>query len=243
MFSASLATAALGLKPLTDMAAFAQENPARAGAPGKLCLWYDRPANTWMTEALPIGNGPMGAMLFGGTGIERVQFNEISLWSGARMAVEGLDDEGQDLGAYQAFGDIFIHLAHDFSKVTDYRQELDIDRAVHQVTYEYDGVRYQRTAFASHPDGVIVIHLTANKPAAYTGRVQLADMHQARIAAQGHKLSSVGKLENGFEYEAQLARAEYQRRHRGQERRVPAPLTHGTSSCPPPVWPSSDATA
>ncbi|MCK7482981.1 MAG: glycoside hydrolase family 95 protein [Candidatus Moduliflexus flocculans] len=109
-----------------------------------------------MTEALPIGNGPMGAMLFGGTGIERVQFNEISLWSGARMAVEGLDDEGQDLGAYQAFGDILIHLGHDFSKVTDYRQELDIDRAVHQVTYEYNGVRYQRTAFASHPDGVIV---------------------------------------------------------------------------------------
>ena len=161
----------------------AQEDPARADAPGKLCLWYDRPAKTWMTEALPIGNGPMGAMLFGGTGIERVQFNEISLWSGVRMAVEGLDDEGQDLGAYQAFGDILIHLGHDFSKVTDYRQELDIDRAVHQVTYEYNGVRYQRTAFASHPDGVIVIHLTANKPAACTGRVQLADMHQARIAA------------------------------------------------------------
>ena len=157
-----------------------------------------------MTEALAIGNGPMGAMLFGGTEVERVQFNENSLWSGTRMAVEGLDDEGQDLGAYQAFGDILIHLGHDFSKVTDYRQELDIDRAVHQVTYEYNGVRYQRIAFASHPDGVIVIHLTANKPVAYTGRVQLADMHQARIAAAGNRLSSVGKLQNGFDYEAQL---------------------------------------
>ena len=51
-------------------------------------------------------------------------------------------DEGQDLGAYQAFGDILIHLGHDFAKVTHYRQELDIDRAVHQVTYEYNGVRY-----------------------------------------------------------------------------------------------------
>ena len=59
---------------------------------------YDRPANAWMTEALPIGNGPMGAMLFGGTGIERVQFNEISLWAGDRMAVEGLDDQDQNLG-------------------------------------------------------------------------------------------------------------------------------------------------
>ena len=173
-------------------------------APSKLTLWYDMPAKEWMTEALPIGNGPMGAMLFGGTEVERVQFNEISLWSGTRMAVEGLGDEGQDLGAYQAFGDIFIHLGHDLSKVADFRRELDIDRAVHTVTYEYNGVRYQRTAFASHPHGVIVVHLTANKPAAYSGRVQLADMHQARIAADGKRLSSVGKLPNGFEYEAQL---------------------------------------
>mgnify|MGYP001144199222 CR=1 FL=1 len=202
LFSASLATAAFSIKPLTDMAALAQDNPARAAVPGKSCLWYDRPANAWMTEALPIGNGPTGAMLFGGTGIERVQFNEISLWSGTRMAVEGLDDEGQDMGAYQAFGDILIHLGHDFSKVSNYRRELDIDRAVHQVTYEYNGVRHQRTAFASHPDGVIVIQLTANKPAACTGRIQLADMHQARIAANGGKLSSVGKLPNGFDYEA-----------------------------------------
>jgi alpha-L-fucosidase 2 len=161
-----------------------------------------------MTEALPIGNGPLGAMLFGGTDVERIQFNEISLWSGVRMAVEGLDDEGQDLGAYQAFGDILIHLGHDFAKVTGFRRELDIDRAVHRVTYEYDGVRYERTAFASHPDGVVVIHLTASTPAAYSGRIQLADMHkarhQARIDVDGNKLVSVGTLANGFEYEAQV---------------------------------------
>ena len=203
LLSASLATTALGFEPLPAMGALTQENSARATASKKLCLWYDRPAKAWMTEALPIGNGPMGAMLFGGTGIERVQFNEISLWSGVRMAVEGLDDEGQDLGAYQAFGDIFIHLGHDFFKVTYYRQELDIDRAVHQATYEYNSVRYQRTAFASHPDGVIVVQLTADKPAAYTGRVQLSDMHDARIGAEGNKLSSVGKLKNGFEYSLQ----------------------------------------
>ena len=204
LLSGSLATTALGFEPLAGMAALVQENPARADAPGKLCLWYDRPAQAWMTEALPIGNGAMGAMLFGGTGIERIQFNEISLWAGVRVAVEGLGDEGQDLGCYQAFGDILIHLGHDFSKVTHYRQELDIDRAVHQVTYEYNGVRYERTAFASHPDGVLVVQLTANKPAACTGRVQLSDMHQARIAADGKRLSSVGTLKNGFEFEAQL---------------------------------------
>ena len=204
LYSTGIATAAIGLSPLTSLAAPVLNNAARAGSQGRLCLWSDRPAETWMTEAFPIGNGPMGAMLFGGTTTERIQFNEISLWAGDRMAVEGLGDEGQNMGSYQAFGDIFIHLGHDFTKVTHYRQELDIDRAIHQVTYEYNGVQYKRIAFASHPDGVIVIQLTANKPAAYTGHVQLADMHQARIAAVGKRLSSVGKLENGFEYEAQL---------------------------------------
>ena len=202
--SASLATILLCFGQLTGTAALVQEITARPDTPGRLCLWSDRPANAWMTEALPIGNGPMGAMLFGGTEVERIQFNEISLWSGTRMAVEGLDDEGQDLGAYQAFGDVLIQLGHDLSKVTGFRRELDIDRAVHQVTYEYGGVRYQRTAFASHPDGVVVIHLAANKPGACSGRVQLADMHQARIAADGNRLRSVGQLPNGFEYEAQL---------------------------------------
>ncbi len=207
---ASLATAALGFEPLPSIGALTQESPARADAPTTLCLWYDRPATTWMTEALPIGNGPMGAMLFGGTEIERVQFNEISLWSGDRMAVEGRvlgntpKEEEQNLGSYQAFGDILIHLGHDLAKVTDFRRELDIDRAVHQVSYQYNGVRYQRTAFASHPDGVIIIHLTADKPAACTGRIQLADMHHAHITADGNRLSSSGKLDNAFEYEAQL---------------------------------------
>ena len=106
LLSASLATAAVGVIPLTGMKALALESPAWADDPGRLCLWYDRPAKAWMTEALPIGNGPMGAMLFGGTEIERVQFNEISLWAGARMAVEGLDDEGQDMGAYPVLKEV-----------------------------------------------------------------------------------------------------------------------------------------
>lgn len=194
----------LGFAPLPGTVAKAEGGSGPSEAERRLCLWFDRPATSWMTEALPIGNGPMGAMLFGGTDVERVQFNEISLWSGARMAVEGRGDEEQDLGAYQAFGDVFIHLGHDFSKVTGFRRELDIGTAIHSVTYEYGGVHYRRTAFASHPDGVVVIHLAADKPGAYSGRVQLADMHQARITADGRTLSSVGRLDNGFEYEAQL---------------------------------------
>ncbi len=167
-------------------------------------MWSDRPARIWMTEASPIGNGPMGAMVFGGTEIERIQFNEISLWAGTRMAADGLGDEGQDLGAYQAFGDILIHLGHNFANVTRYRRTLDIDRAVHEVTYEYQGVGYKHTAFASHPDGIIIVHLTATKPGAYSGRIHLADMHGAKIGVDDNKLTAIGKLGNGFEYEAQL---------------------------------------
>lgn len=167
-------------------------------------LVSDRPAVDWMTEAYPIGNGPMGAMLFGGTEIERLQFNEISLWSGARMAVEGLDGEGQDLGAYQAFGDVLIQLGHDFKRVANYRQTLDLDRAVHEVSYEYEGVIYRRTTFAAHHEQVIVMELTASKKKAISGLVHLADMHGANITASENTLQSVGNIGNGFEYEAQL---------------------------------------
>ena len=182
----------------------AGKKDARTEVFGSLCLWYEQPAKSWMTEALPIGNGPLGAMLFGGTDIERVQFNEISLWTGDRLAPA--QDMGKDgnMGAYQAFGDILIHLGHNLAEVTDYRRELDIDRAVHRVVYEYKGVRYQRIAYASHPAGVVVIHMTADKPAAYSGRIWLTDMHGAQITAAENRLRSVGTLENGFEYEAQM---------------------------------------
>jgi len=169
----------------------------------KLCLWYDEPAESWMTEALPIGNGPLGAMLFGATDIERVQFNEISLWNGDRMS-SGQKDIEDDMGYYQAFGDVLIQLGHNPSEVSKYRRELDIDSAVHRVSYVYKGIRYQQIAYASNPAGVIVIHMTADEPAAYSGDIWLTDMHGAEIVSLDNELRSVGRLDNGFEYEAQL---------------------------------------
>jgi alpha-L-fucosidase 2 len=125
--------------------------------------------------------------------------------------------------------------------VTHYRQELDLDRAVHQVTYEYNGAlsthRLRRPPRRSHG-----IHLTANKSAAYTGRVQLADMHQARIAAAGKKLSSVGKLQNGFEYEAQLL---VLNKNGAIAVKNDAAFANNpwNIAVPPPAWPSTNATA
>lgn len=181
-----------------------------AHAASPLTLWYDQPAESWMKEALPIGNGPMGAMLFGGTDIERIQFNEISLWNGDRMPKTNgsqLDDSAEaeeQLGAHQAFGDIFIRLGHDPDQVSNYRRQLDIDSATHTVEYDYEGVHYTQIAFASHPARVIVVHLTADKPASYSGRLWLTDMHNAQIKLKNHRFSAAGAIGNGFEYESQL---------------------------------------
>ena len=159
---------------------------------GPRVLWYDKPAADWEKQALPIGNGPLGAMIFGTTGSERLQFNVDSLW-------EGNED---DTGAYQTFGDVLVKLGHD--TVTNYRRQLDIARAVHTVTYQHKGVTYRREAFASHPAGVIVLRLTADKPGTYTGRVILTDMHAGQVTAAENLLLAEGKLQNGMQYEAQL---------------------------------------
>jgi alpha-L-fucosidase 2 len=173
---------------------------ARSAGPAQpLALWYRQPAGAtkWEQEALPIGNGRLGAMLFGEPARERIQFNEESLWIG---------DE-TDTGAYQAFGDVFVDLAHG-PAVTDYRRLLDLDRAVHTVTYESGGVQYRREAFASFPAKVMVFRFTANRAGALTGSVALTDMHNGRIEAAGHRITSTGSLA-GYQYRESKGRPPY----------------------------------
>jgi alpha-L-fucosidase 2 len=155
-------------------------------------LWYGKPAATWLTEALPVGNGAVGAMVFGKTEIERIQFNEISLWTGNET----------DPGSYQAFGDLFIELGH--GKPESYRRELDLERGVQTVSYVHHGVHYRREIIASHPAGVIAIRFTADKPGAYSGKLWLTDMHGADVLADGKRLTATGVLNNGMDYEAQV---------------------------------------
>lgn len=199
----ALVITALGACQSSGAKASDEQTMESAAPPEPLVLWYDQPAGSWMKEALPIGNGPMGAMLFGGTDLERIQFNEISLWSGDRMPRPKELKEG-GMGAHQAFGDVFIHLGHDPAEIRNYRRQLDIGRAVHRVEYEYRGVRYRQTAFASHPAQAIIVQLSADKPASCTGRVWLTDSHGAGIRLDQHRFRAVGKMPNGFEYEAQL---------------------------------------
>lgn len=156
-----------------------------------LKLWDIRPASTWMTEAYPMGNGRIGGMVFGGIAKEHIQFNEISLWTG---------DE-TNTGAYQAFGDLFIHF-QDNDTADSYRRELDISRAVQQLSFVKGGITYKREYFCSFPDQVMVLHFTADKKGAYTATINLKDAHGIRTTSEGMTLDIAGRLDNGLKYEA-----------------------------------------
>src|SRR5262249_20385009 len=154
-----------------------------------LTLWHRRPAALWV-EALPVGNGRLGAMVFGGIVHERIQFNESTVWTGQprdyahKGAYRSLDrirellwagqqKEAEDLAmrefmsdpirqkAYQSFGDLVL----DFpdvkeSEVSGYRRELSLDTGITAVEYTWRGVTYRREVFASFPAQAIVVRLT-----------------------------------------------------------------------------------
>jgi len=163
---------------------------AQGEAGKELCLWYTQPAAKW-TEALPIGNGRMGAMVFGGVFDERIQFNEDTLWTGQphdyanpdakkelpkirQLLLDGKNKEAGQLAkakflgnpsrqkAYQPFGDLHLHFAGS-GETTNYRRELDLDSALARVSFSVGGVSFKREAFASYPDNVVVLRITANK--------------------------------------------------------------------------------
>jgi alpha-L-fucosidase 2 len=156
-----------------------------------LSLWYRQPAKQWV-EALPVGNGRLGAMVFGGVAQERIQLNEDTLWAGGpydpanpnaleawpkvrELIFAGQYREAQNLISqkmmakpltqmpYQYVGDLLLTFP-DANGVTDYRRDLNLDTAVATVVYTIDGVRYTREVFSSPVDQVIVVRLTADKP-------------------------------------------------------------------------------
>jgi len=169
---------------------FAAAEAPEPGTP-KLELWYRQPAKEW-TEALPIGNGRLGAMVMGATEQERIQLNEETLWTGApydpntyggpdalpeirRLVFAGQYLQANDLfgrtmmgypadqTTYQPLGDLWLTFSG-HAKVTDYRRTLDLDEAIVRVTYRVGDVRFSREIFSSPVDQVIVVRLTASRP-------------------------------------------------------------------------------
>jgi alpha-L-fucosidase 2 len=164
-----------------------------------LRLWYRQPATRPMNESLPIGNGRIGGLISGGTARERIVLNEDSLWTGDKNP----DGNYDTMGAYQALGDLLINLPG-HQNAANYRRDLDIGDALAHVSYESGGVRFSREYFCSHPAGVLVFRLTADRPGSYTGSIGLNDAHGAPIIAQKNRLTDAGALMNGLKYEAQL---------------------------------------
>ncbi len=156
---------------------------------GEWRLWYKQPAKIW-TDALPLGNGRMGAMVFGGISEERLQLNEDTLWSGSphewnnpqasnalpeirKLVLEDKNYKEADRvcqkmqgpynESYQPLGNLRIKFT-DLADASGYRRELDLDSAVAQVSFTAGGVGYKREVFCSAPDQVMVVRLSASKP-------------------------------------------------------------------------------
>lgn len=169
------------------------------GSNGKR-LWYTQPAEAW-EEALPIGNGRLGGMVFGGAGKELIQLNEDTLWSGfprdtmnyealryLNQAKELVAQEkvmeaeawieqhmvGRRSESYQPLGD--LHMAwHGVGELANYYRDLQLEDAVAAVRYETGGIRVIREILASHPDDLIAVHIRAEKTDG-SGRAQVPDM-------------------------------------------------------------------
>jgi alpha-L-fucosidase 2 len=160
----------------------------------QLKLWYNQPATTWMTQALPVGNGVFGGMFFGGVPQEQVQFNDKTLWTGNTAT----------RGAYQNFGSLYINFPG-HTEYRDYVRTLDLDNATGSVTYVSGGVTYLREYFASNPDSVIVMHLsTPGNSGKLTFDIELSDAHAGTKTVSGNTITIKGNL-TLLSYEAQAA--------------------------------------
>ena len=166
-----------------------------------LTLWYQQPAadSKPMNEALPIGNGRMGALVFGSPERERVSVNESSLWTGGENPSGNYDT----MGAYQVLGNIYLNLpAH--AKASNYRRNLSLDSAVSGVSYQVDGVTFNREFFCSHPAEVLVAQFQEGRKGGYTGSLELNDSHHAKLIVDGNRITAAGSLDNGMKFEWQV---------------------------------------
>ncbi|MHB8637386.1 MAG: glycoside hydrolase family 95 protein [Fimbriimonadaceae bacterium] len=186
--------------------------------PHDLTLWYAKPAHLWV-EALPLGNGHIGAMHFGGVEHDQFQLNEGALWSGEpstgnnpgakavlpvlrKALFEGRWTEVDNLArqmqgpyteSYMPMGNLFLDFQHETAS-RNYRRELNLDTAISTVTFEAGGVRFKRQAFISHPAGVLVIRLTADRPGAISCTARLDSLlHHTAKSASDSRLVMTGR--------------------------------------------------
>lgn len=172
---------------------------------GDLILWYDKPATKW-EQALPVGNGHLGAMIFGAADKERIQFNEHTVWTGKprsyarkgavnhlpkirELLFAGKQREAENLAmkefmsdpirqlAYQPCGDLLIESTGQ-GKPSDHRRWLDLDSATAVTEWSADGVKHRRETFASHPANLLVTRITSDQPGKTRASIRLGSPHK-----------------------------------------------------------------
>lgn len=167
-----------------------------------LTLWYTVPvtkqavSNPWMEYALPIGNGQLGAMVYGGLRQDIVQFNEKTLWTGSST------NYNRD-GGYQNFGEVIIEDRSDLFGTTaskgarDYVRTLDLEQAVATAEWKSNdrSITFRREYIVSYPDQVIAIHLTASEPGKLSQRFQLWNAHNTRPTVENSEAYFSGELQ------------------------------------------------
>jgi alpha-L-fucosidase 2 len=187
-----------------------------------LKLWYEQPAGEWM-QATPVGNGRLGAMIYGGIDTEILALNEITLWSGQydenqeiacgkeqlakirRLFFEGNIEEGNNLGTkylsgtphsfgtHLPFGDLKIKFNHPANEIKNYKRELNIENSVTMVTYQAGDTHYTREYICSNPDDVLLIKLTANGKDALNFELSLDLLRKSDRTVSGNTLSFSGQ--------------------------------------------------
>ncbi|MBL7966666.1 MAG: glycoside hydrolase family 95 protein [Prolixibacteraceae bacterium] len=214
----------------------------------QLRLWYTQPANSFVADvkngwendtewlkALPVGNGFLGAMVFGDVNQERLQLNEKTLWSGSpddnnnpeafaslekirQLLFEGKYKEANELtnktqickgvgsgqgnganvpfGCFQTLGDLQL----DFGKTAaynNYHRELDLNQGIVKISYNQEGITYQREIFASYPDRTLVMRLTVNKKGALSFKTSLSRLERFETHSEKDHLLMTGTMDNG----------------------------------------------
>jgi alpha-L-fucosidase 2 len=181
-------------------------------------LWYTAPARNW-NEALPLGNGRLGAMVYGGVEAEKLSLNDSTLWSGGprdwnnpharevlplvRQAVREKRYAAADLlskqmqgpytESYMPMGDLLVDVLGIPDTPAGYRRELDLSRAITRTVFEAGGAAYRREAFISHPDNVLIMRFTADQAGRQNLRLRVKSQLRHQVSIEGNDLVLRGR--------------------------------------------------
>jgi alpha-L-fucosidase 2 len=160
-----------------------------------LKLWYNSPgANGNYSQSMLIGNGRMGGLMGGQVVSEQIYLNDSSLWTGTANPSGNYDEPNPTgFGAYQYFGTLNLNNSGQ-SSYSNYYREMDIQDAIARVSYSVGSTNYNREYFCSHPDDVMVIHLTSSASGAYSGTLSYSDVHSAAVGYTSTNITASGTL-------------------------------------------------